>query len=310
MTIKVGFVSIFYPLFMGRYMLEALLRRKDVEVWTAGPFTGRWIPWEGGMNLPQKYVYTPNFPMPANVPATLNWSIVEAKAPWEPDIWINVSSTLVTKGRPKQGIYTVIAADPHVLNYDKERAKSDLFYNMQRPYLKPGDRWLPYGYDPVWHAQTDVDISNRNIDATLLGMAYPDRTKLTDALKAAGRTVIYSLGECYEDARTIYHRSVVGLNWSSLQDTTARCYEIMGYGIVPVLNRVPDLMQMFKDGQDFLGFDTVEEAVGQVKRVMDDSKLAEEIGFNARRAVEPHSWDARMEQVLEEAGLLGTERNP
>lgn len=310
MTIKVGFVSIFYPLFMGRYMLEALLRRKDVEVFTAGPFTGRWIPWEGGMNLPQEYVYTPDYPMPANVPAKVIWSMIEAKAPWEPDIWINVSSTLTTKGRPKQGVYAVIAADPHVLNYDHERAKSDLFFNMQKPYMKPGDHWLPYGYDPIWHAQTDVPIEDRNVDATLLGMAYPDRTLLADALKAKGHTVIYSLGECYDDARTIYHRSLVGLNWSSLQDTTARVYEIMAYGIAPVLNRVPDLVQMFKDGQDFFGFDTLEEGVEQAERLIKDPKLAEEIGLNARRAVEPHSWDARMEEVLEKAGVLGTKRNP
>lgn len=304
--IRVGFVSIFYPLFMGRYMLEALLRRKDVEVWTAGPFTGRWIPWKGGMNLPQKYVYTPNLPMPAPAggPAILPWQMVEAKAPWEPDIWINVSSTLKTVGRPSKGLYAVIAADPHVLNYDEERAKADIFFNMQKPYMKPGDRWLPYGYDPIWHAQTDVDIDNRDIDCTLLGLAYPNRTKLVDALKGRGRTVLYSVGECYEEARSIYHRSVVGLNWSSLLDTTARCFEIMAFGIVPVVNRVPDLMELFRDGEEFLGFDTLEEALERVDLVMADSKLAESIGYNARRAVEPHSWDARMEQVFREAELV------
>jgi glycosyltransferase involved in cell wall biosynthesis len=306
-VIKVGFVSIFYPLFMGRYMLEALLRRKDVEVWTAGPFTGRWIPWDGGMNLPQRYIYTPNFPMPYGAPSRLVWKMVEAKAPWEPDIWINVSSTLETVGRPSSGKYAVIAADPHVLNYDAERAKADLFFNMQRPYMKPGDRWLPYAYDPVWHAETTVPFEDRNIDATLLGLPYPNRTALTDRLKSRGRTVIYSIGDCYEDAMMIYHRSVVGLNWSSLQDTTARVFEIMGFGIVPVINRVPDLMDMFVDGEHFLGFDTLEEAVEQVDKALSDPKLAQEIGYNARRAVEPHSWDARMEHVLREARLVGGE---
>jgi len=307
MTIKVGFVSIFYPLFMGRYMLEALLRRADVEVWTAGPFTGRWIPWAGGMNLPQRYVYTPDLALPAGNPATLDWGVVEAQAPWEPDLWINVSSTLRTIGRPKSGKYAVIAADPHVLNYDRDRAQADLFFNMQRPYMKSGDRYLPYGYDPVWHAQTTVPMRERNIDAALLGLPYPNRTRLTDALKGRGHTVIYSIGQCYEDAREIYHRSLVGLNWSSLQDTTARCFEIMAFGIAPVLNRVPDLMAMFKDGEHFLGFDTLEQAIKQVERVLHDPALAEQIGLNARRAVEPHSWDARIQQVLSEAELVAAE---
>lgn len=301
--IKIGFVSIFYPLFMGRYMLEALLRRKDVEVWTAGPFTGRWIPWQGGMNLPQRYVYTPNLALPAGTPSTLAWNQVEAAAPWEPDLWINVSSTLQTIGRPNAK-YAVIAADPHVLRYDDERRKANFFFNMQKPYMSPGDIWLPYGYDPIWHAQTTVPMAERNIDCTLIGLPYANRTKLVDALKGRGRTVIYSIGDCYEDARAIYHRSVVGLNWSSLLDTTARCFEIMAYGIVPVLNRVPDLMELFRDGHDFLGFDTLEEALERVRLVMSDPDLAASIGENARRAVEPHSWDARMNQVLEEAGLV------
>jgi hypothetical protein len=317
MTIKVGFVSIFYPLFMGRYMLEALLRRKDVEVFTAGPFTGRWIPWEGGMNLPQKYVHTPDFPMPANVPASIVWSMVEARAPWEPDIWINVSSTLITKGRPKS-TYAVIAADPHVLNYDEERAKADLFFNMQKPYMKEGDRWLPYGYDPIWHAQTTKPIRERQHDATLLGMAYPSRTSLVNRLRAPnkhkrregkGFNVFYELGKCYEDAREVYHDSVIGLNWSSLQDTTARVYEIMAFGIVPIINRVPDLMDLFRDREEFLGFDTEDEAVAMVHTILDDLDWAQEIGEKARRAVEPHTWDARMEKVLGVAGLLDGKRN-
>src|SRR4030067_637121 len=109
--IRVAFTSIFYPLFMGRYLLGALLRRKDVEVWTAGPFTGRWIPWNGGMYLPESYVFTPNLPLPAGTPAGLSYPQVESAdaMPWQPDLWLEVSSTLETFGRPQQGISAVRA---------------------------------------------------------------------------------------------------------------------------------------------------------------------------------------------------------
>jgi glycosyltransferase involved in cell wall biosynthesis len=305
-TIKVGFVSIFYPLFMGRYMLEALLRRKDVEVWTAGPFTGRWIPWQGGMNLPGEYVYQPDLPMASGSPATLSWLAVEKNKtlPFEPDIWINVSSTLKTIGRPEKGVYAVIAADPHVLNYDEERGKADLFFNMQKPYMKPGDRWLPYGYDPIWHAQTTVPVEERDIDATLLGLPYPNRNQLVSRLTGMGFNVRYDVGPCYNDAREIYHRSVIGLNWSSLLDTTARVFEIMAFGICPVLNRVPDLMEMFEEGRHFIGFDTVDQAASRIDTLLNNKDMAQEVGENARRAVEEHTWDARMDHVLKEAGLV------
>jgi glycosyltransferase involved in cell wall biosynthesis len=312
--IKVAFTSIFYPLFMGRYMLEALLRREDVEVWTCGPYTGRWIPWKGGMNLKPEYLYPPSHPLPAGAPPyQLHFNMIEKQCPFEPDLWINVSSTLKTHGRPKNGKYAVIAADPHVLDYSEERGKADLFFNMQRPYMKPGDIWLPYGYDPIWHAQTTIPASEREIDATLIGLDYPSRNKLVARLRQPnqhkrranhGFRVYYELGPCYNDAREIYHNSIVGLNWSSLKDTTARVFEIMAFGIVPVLNRVPDLMEMFVDRQDFLGFDTEDEAVALVHTALDDLDWAQDIGNKARLAVEKHSWDARMQKVLESAGLV------
>jgi hypothetical protein len=310
-VIKVAFVSIFYPLFMGRYMLEALLRRDDVEVWTAGPYTGKWIPWKGGMNLKSEYLYSPNLPLPAGAPPyQLHFNMIEKKCPFEPDLWINVSSTLKTYGRPK-GKYAVIAADPHVLDYAEERGKADLFFNMQRPYMVPGDIWLPYGYDPVWHAQTTIPADQREIDAALIGLNYPSRDKLVARLRKPnkhprrtghGFRVYYELGPCYHDARDIYHNTVVGLNQSSLQDTTARVFEL--FGITPVINRVPDLMEMFVDRQDFLGFTEEDEAVAMVHTALNDLDWAQKIGDNARLAVEAHSWDARMQKVLEKAGLV------
>ena len=49
---------------MMRYMIEAFEDRDDVELWTYGPFTGNNIPWNGGIQLDQRYVKTPNFPLP------------------------------------------------------------------------------------------------------------------------------------------------------------------------------------------------------------------------------------------------------
>lgn len=302
--IKVAFVSIFYPLMMGRYMLEALLRRDDVEIWTAGPYTGRWIPWAGGMNLPGEYVFQPNHPMPfGQGQPMVSFKMLEKQVPFEPDIWINVSSTLVTHGKPTKGKYVVIAADPHVLDYDKERSKADLFFNMQKPYMKPGDIWLPYGYDPIWHSQTDIPWEDREHDAALLGLNYANRTKLVGQLRGKGYDVAYDVGPCYDDARSIYHSTRVGLNWSSLQDTTARVFEIMAFGIAPVLNHVPDLDAMFTEGEHFMGFDDVNEAVVHVGWCLNNPEVADKMGRQAREAVEPHSWDARMQTVLEEAGL-------
>lgn len=307
--IKVGFVSIFYPLFMGRYILEAFLRRDDCEVWTAGPYTGRWIPWQGGMNLPPEYVLSPDLPMAFSNPPFLSWHLLENSPdlPWQPDIWVNVSSTLKTAGRPAHGKYAVIAADPHVLDYTEERNKADYFFNMQKPYMKEGDIWLPYGYDPIWHAQTTIPAAERKYDAALLGLPYQQRNQLVTRLRNDGLVVKYEVGPCYDDARDIYHDARVGLNWSSLQDTTARVFELMAFGICPVLNRVPDLMELFTEGEHFLGFGDLEEGVRKAKQAAIDFDLCERIGYAARNAVEPHSWDARVQKILEIAELAPVE---
>jgi glycosyltransferase involved in cell wall biosynthesis len=298
MTIRIAFGTIWYPVAMGRYFYEALKRRADVELWTYGPFTGRWIPWAGGMHTPPEYVYKPDLALALG---DMRYGVVQP--PWKPDIWIEVNAGLRTTGRP-EGLYVIIASDPHVLDYSEARKKADLFFNMQTPYMQGNDIWLPYAYDPIWHTPTQVSIREREYHAALLGLQYPQRTALVSALRATGMNVRYELGPAYDDAKAIYHSSRVGLNWSSLQDTTARVYELMAFGICPVLNRVPDLMSMFKDGQDYLGFSNQDEAVMQVRSVVDDGEAIERMGAQARKAVEPHTYDARIERVLKRAGVL------
>ncbi len=306
--LRIAFGYIFYPLAMGRYMLEALLRRSDTEIWTYGPYTGDWIPWAGGMTLPSKYVFKPDMPLPwvPGQPPTIRYGQMEMEKPWEPDLWIEVNGGIRTFGRPIKDKYAIIASDPHVLGgiYDVVRPKADYFFGMQKPYLKPGDIWLPYAYDPIWHAPSLIPMVDRDYDAALIGLQYPNRIQLANLLRARGKKVFFELGPVYEDARDIYHNTRVGFNWSSLQDTTARVFELMAMGVVPVLNRVPDLMEMFQDGRDFQGFDTMDEAIELICAYSDNHSEAQLAADAAIEAVREHTWDNRMQAVLEKTGIL------
>jgi len=302
------FSTLFYPVAMGRYMLDALRRRQDVELFTVGPFSGTWIPWKGGIILPQSYVETPDFPlslMPGVAPSTLVYG--EARLldalPWKPDLWIEANAAMPVRGRPAEK-YAVIATDPHVVDYTERRREADFFFNMQTPYMQPGDIWLPYAYDPQWHTPSPIPPSQREYDAALVGLQYGHRIDLVTRLTGLGLRVYFDTGPAYEDARRIYHQSRVGLNWSSLKDTTARVFEIMAFGIAPVLNRVPDLVSMFKEGEHFYGFDTVQEGVMAALKLAQDPFMADEIGRKAQTAVAPHTWDARMDDLLRKVGLV------
>lgn len=304
--VKVAFISIFYPVFMGRYILEALRRREDVELWTAGPFSNRWIPWNDGMLLPEPYVYYPNHAIPMDQPPQVIYSWLRKECPFEPDLWLEVNAGLRAIGRPK-GKYAIVGTDPHVLNdtfYRIGRREADYFFCMQKPYIQNGDIWLPYAYDPVWHAPSQKEWEEREFDVSLLGLRYQQRHSLFSRLKDMGLATCFDLGPSYEDARKIYHNTRIGVNWSSLQDTTARVFELMSLGVVPVLNRVPDLLELFEEDEHFIGFGSIEEAILKIAILLGDKKYALRVIDNAKEAVQPHSWDARVEQILKDTNTI------
>lgn len=316
--LKVIITGIWYPVAICRYLWEALLSYPNIETWCAGPYAGREIPWANkenprGMNLPQKYVLKPDHPTPMTQPPMVSYAMLEKHKPWEPDLWLEVNAGLQAIGKPISAPLAVVATDPHVLNYTGARERADYFFNMQTPYMKSGDIWLPYAYSPKWHAQTDKPIREREWDAALIGLQYPNRINLVNRLRqpnnhlhreGAGFKVFSKLGPSYDDAREIYHNTKIGLNWSSLQDTTARCYELMAFGIPAVMNRVPDLMKLFKDRRDFLGFDSEDEAVAIIHELLNDMDWAEEVGKQGRKAVEEHTWEARIKTIIQETGVI------
>lgn len=302
--IKIAFSMIHYPVAMGRYILEALMRREDVEVWTTGPFSGQNIPWGGGMVLPPEYVLPPDMPLPMNV--KISYDSIEDRMPFEPDLWIEANAGLEPIDRPKKGMYTVVGTDPHVLGkiYDNVRPRADKFFCMQKPYMKEGDVWLPYAYDPIYHTPTPKKWEERLIDCSLIGLHYLERVEFFKQLKAAGYVTHMSIGQAYYDAAKIYHNTKVGFNRASLQDTTARVFELMGFAILPLLNRVPDLMEIFTEDEHFLGFGTMGEAIEKFKWAMQNPFEAKKIAAAGHQAVQPHTWDARVEQILKECGFL------
>jgi glycosyltransferase involved in cell wall biosynthesis len=309
MTIRIAFTSIFYPLFMGRYMLEALRRRDDVEVWAAGPCTSNWIPWAGGMYLPEEYACIPDLDTGAGSPYHVNYAELEEQCPWEPDLWIEVNAGLFPNGHPRTR-YAVIGTDPHVLGAHYAPIRSVVrsvggkFFNMQTPYMEPDDIWLPYAYSPEWHTPTEIPWANRTYDASLIGLQYVNRIALFETMKSQGLKTFNELGLVFNEARNIYHNTRVGVNWSSLQDTTARVFELMAFGIVPLLNRVPDLSNIFVEGQHYLGFTSYTEAIEKMHWIIENPEEANRIVSNALEAVAPHTWDARMQTVLENMGVI------
>ncbi len=302
--IKVALVGIYYPLAMLRYFERALERRNDVELIGIGPYTGTYIPWNGGMTVLPKYDKPPTHPLPREFirVGNVNPQIFERFDDMQDiDLWLEVDAGFYLNPKPKTGIVAHVATDPHALNYDRQRQLADYFFNMQLQYAKDDDIYLPYAYSPYVHYPMDIE---KEYDACLIGLHYEHRNRLINRLISRGLNVHYSIGSIFDEYREINNKSKIGLNWASKLDLNARAFELPAMGICPVQNTVPDMKNFFVAGEHYLEFTDVDSAEKQVMAALADDDMRQEIADNAYRKVQQHTYDARVAEILERVGLI------
>ena len=301
-------VGIYYPVAILRYFQAALLRRNDVELFCIGPYTGRQIPWGGGM-LVDCPLPVPNHTLPTLLGMRVQATTVEAELPWEPDLWLQIDAGFHLEGRPRVGKNFIVGTDPHCLDYDYDRKVADKFFCMQTPYMKDEDVWLSYAYDPVWHSPLIPPVT-KEYDFGIIGAdnrqgpLYQPRNDLVNALRGKGYKVLSAFGKVYEEYQRLLQSCRVGLNWSTRLDTTARVFETMAMGVTLLTNYTPDLSRVgFIAGSDYEGFSSVEQAVARAELLMsNDTRMSgprwENQSYIGRHTVAPHTWDARISQIL------------
>lgn len=293
-----------YPLTMASYYRRALERRTDIELVTCGEFFGQFIPWNGGMTIPMKYPNGVDIPLPQGM-NRVPYSMIESSLPWKPDLVLNVDAGFHFSTKPDSP-YAVVATDPHVLGdwYRDARKNADYFFNMQTSYMQDGDIFIPYGFDPFCHYPVDME---KEYDCAIVGLHYPQRDEWVSRLRALGIKVNYRIGDIFDEYREENNKAWIGLNWSSLQDVTARVFEICAMRMVPVLNRLPGLDALgFEDGRHYLGFSSMDEAVSQVQWAMSHRPQAEQVALEAYQMVHNRNftYDNNIQTILEKTGLI------
>ena len=305
---RVVLSAIWYPLCMASYFREALEQRDDIELITIGLFTGDWIPWNGGMHLPSKYVKPPTIPIYSQ---TINYPFIISPILYQNtyidllsdiDLFLGIDAGSYFYPKPKARIVAYVATDPHVLNYDRQREIADYFFCMQTPYMKSGDYYLPYAYSPRIHYPMDLP---KEYDACLIGLHYQQRDELVQLLRTNGLKVFYDIGQVYDEYRAINNKSKIGLNWSSLLDMNARVWELAAMKLCSIENTVPDMQKFFKPEKDYLPFTDKYTAFQQVQRALRDESLRMDIANSAYETVKPHTYDARIEQIFNTVKLNG-----
>lgn len=324
--LRILFAAKFFPFTMAHYILRALQRRDDVEILTCGEFYGQWIPWANGMTISDKYLNQVDIPLPRGTDSP-TYSSISPFFPWKPDLVLNIDAGFHFRTKPDV-LYAVVATDPHVLGgwYAGVRPLADKFFNMQSSYMQSGDELLPYAFDkdchyPVTYTHYEERLENiagrdttirtiisdeREYDCSIIGLHYPQRDEWVRRLRANGVSVNYRIGDIYDEYREENNKAWIGLNWSSLQDVTARVFEIMAMRMVPVLNRLPGLDALgFVDGEHYLGFSSMDEAVEKVMWAKSHPDFAKQIANIAYQYVYEHKmdWDNRASQILKTMGF-------
>lgn len=323
--IKVLLLYIVYPFAIGSYFKKALEHRDDVDLRVAGPYTSNWMPWLGGMTVPMKYAVPPHVPLPFPPDIReVNYESVKAQlGDWIPDIIINVDANLHWKYRPSDGYVVTVGTDPHVLNdfYDVPRAYSDKFFNMQLCYSKGRDFYLPYAYSQYDHYPIDgtigtppndkdwknppesVEYVQKDVDAVLIGMPYENRVQWVNELRKRGVSLIFENGPIFDEARALYNRGRIGLNWSSMNDLNARCFELPAMKLYPVVNNVPDLF-LHEYFHSHAIFSNMNEAIEKVVWAKEHPEDTQRNAVAAYELIQGQTHDARVQTILEESGFV------
>jgi len=197
----------------------------------------------------------------------------------------------------------LIKTDPHCLgeHYKDIEYRVDFSFGMQEAYLKPHDIYLPYAADQTVCYPEERE---KKYDVCMIGLLYEHRKRLIDRLRDRGLNVYYNIGEIFDEYRERYNESKIALSWASANDTPCRFFEGMAMKLPVVANRTPDAMHLFQEGNDFLGFETIETAEELIMCLLNDEKYRNQIAENGYRAVQPHNFDARVETILKTVGLI------
>ena len=306
---------------IAQYFRRALELREDIDLKTVGITTGNWIPWKGGLNVPQKYAYTPDIPLPYHFSSPIaDYDYVKTLlGGWKPDLVLTVDASSRWLNKPDMGFVATIATDGHALNYESSRRNSDKFFNMHETYAQAGDLILPYCYDHTCHYRNDginQPHEQKIYDVAMVGVEYQHRIELAQRLQAEGITVNFSNGDIFDEYRIAHQKARIGLNWSSQADLNARAFEVPMMGNILISNEVPDMSlprhHYFDYAYKFLGgnYDNhegksrfVPGAVEKVKYVLANLPQAYEQLEEMRGLMVNETYANRVDELLKVCGF-------
>jgi hypothetical protein len=285
--------AVHYPVCSARYAADAFTRLGH-EVRHVGLETGRDI-W--GLALPEKYIWPQNPPEAGWIPdlcilmdTAYQWHHPSAPTViWSVDNHVrNLRPTGISVGHQPgiapQGL-------PLVAHYFLAH-----FHGPAQPISSLDETWLPCGYDPRWHTPSSIPFEAREYDVALIGVMYPQRVQLVEALRGAGLKVLAGTGLVYDQYVAAYHNARISLCVSACGDVAQRVFETAAMGCVVMSDDCADFAILRPKGLWIYDPATV---VDEAQAILAQPQAAiANIEF-AKSWARPHTWDSRAQLLLE-----------
>lgn len=308
---KILIHAIHYPVCSARYAVDAF-KRLGHDVCHIGQYTGREI-W--GMEVPAEYTWLPEPPAPDWSPdiailmdTAYQWHY-EGDAPtivWSVDNHIRDSRQL--------GIdhYFLAHKSVSVMAWEYRVASPSYAPTGMSPMATahlPAEAlmvrqhqdmtWLPCAYDPVAFPPSPIAWADRKYDVCMIGVMYPKRWELVNAMRAAGLKVFAGTGLIYDAYRDAYHNSRVALVSSACGDLPIRLFEGAGMGCAVLCDEIRDLrkLDVVPPAVEYL---TADKAVEFAKDIANlPSALGEERAAFSALWAKYHTWDKRAQVIVD-----------
>lgn len=290
-----------YAVCSARYATDAF-KRLGHTVHHIGPNKGRDI-W--GLTLPPEYEWAQD----ENVAESPDLVILMDSDPFLlDDVKLWQGSPLVVWGvdnhvrdyrRPYFDHYFLAHRNVSVMKWANLIAAPSGYESAARAIVDSGADMthLPCAYDPIAFTPSPIPFADRKYDVCCLGVLYPKRVELVDAMRKAGLKVLAGTGLVYEAYRDAHHNSRIALCSSVAGDVAQRVFESAALGSVVLTDDCPDFKLLEPDGLAY--YTSVQGAVEMATRLVHEPDFAQICIERSRAWVMGNSWDARAQVIVE-----------
>lgn len=243
---------------------------------------------------------------------------------WEPDL-ILVADSMTAMAGYKHPHYdaphAVIAIDNHVRNYDAPHWAHQFLAHYHSPTYpvdpaRKDQSWLPCAADSEMFTPSPIPWDEREYDVACVGVMYPRRAEVVQALRDAGLKVLAETGLVYKEYRDAYQNSRISLCVSAAGDVAQRIFETGRMGCAVLSDPLLDLNDAETNRslglRGFAIFTNPAEAVMIAKDMLAtsaghfvvnaavDNRLSAGVtsALSMAQTCWPHTWESRVDVIV------------